>query len=86
MIKQLAGNKNINMLHLYAGTDILDIEYFLNCYKQLLIFADYFPNIEYIDFGGGFGISLNENIMFDFDKYGNRLNKLLTGFINKTDK
>ena len=75
-IEQIAGNKNINMLHLYAGTDILDMEYFFSCYKQFVKFAKYFPNLEYLNFGGGFPIS-NQNNKFDFEQYGKKLAKLL---------
>jgi diaminopimelate decarboxylase len=80
----LIKNKNmVNMLHLYVGTDILNINYFFECYNKLLEIANLFPELEYIDFGGGFGISTAENNSIDFKDYDNQLTKLMKDFSAK---
>ena len=76
-IEQIADKSVINCLHLYAGTDIFDIDYFINCYKELLNIADDFPNLTCLNFGGGFGVSENGEIRFDFSEYNKRLTQLM---------
>jgi diaminopimelate decarboxylase len=84
-IKQLKNKDKINGLHLYPGTDILDYKYFESCYSALSTLVNLFPNLEYIDFGGGFGIEDKlENIM-DWKKYNLMICKLMNK-INKLTK
>jgi diaminopimelate decarboxylase len=64
-------------LHLYAGTDIFDIDYMLDCYKDLTGFTAWFPNLEYLNFGGGFGVSETGDSQFDFERYGRQVAKLM---------
>lgn len=71
-------NKNIiKGLHLYVGTDIFDIEYFENCYKELIEISYNFPNLEYLNFGGGFGVSESGEKQFDIDNYGKKVTDLM---------
>jgi diaminopimelate decarboxylase len=76
-ITQLAGSQTIIGLHLYVGTDILDYDYFFECYRALLSFAKLFPNLSYVNLGGGFGIDVNGKFPFDIETYGDRLTALL---------
>jgi len=76
-IAQIADKSVINCLHLYAGTDIFNIDYFINCYKELLAIAVDFPNLAYLNFGGGFGVSENGEIQFDFSEYNKRVTQLM---------
>jgi diaminopimelate decarboxylase len=76
-IAQIADKKIIKGLHLYAGTDIFDIDYFINCYKELTNIAADFPMLEYLNFGGGFGVSENGEKQFDILKYNARVTKLM---------
>jgi diaminopimelate decarboxylase len=78
-ITRIAQKQMINGLHLYAGTDIFDIDYMFECYKELIELTTWFPNLEYLNFGGGFGVSENDDMVFDFEQYG----KLVTERMNK---
>lgn len=66
----LAGNRQIAGLHLYAGTDITDIDYFSRCYDILADFAVQFPALTYLDVGGGFGLHDEDGREFDLLRYG----------------
>lgn len=85
-IKSIKRKDLIHGLHIYVGTDITDIDYFISFYKTLIELADEFPNIEYLDFGGGFGITNDGETKFDFKKYGNIVTKLMTDFSKKEVK
>ena len=76
-IEDLKGDPFIIGLHLYAGTDILDIDYLINCYKQLTRFAGYFPNIQYLNLGGGFGIDNNNESLFEMEEYKVKVTELM---------
>jgi diaminopimelate decarboxylase len=69
-IGSLAGDPQVNGLHLYAGTDIPSVDYFRSCYQALTEFAHYFPALTYVDFGGGFGLEGEGAEEFDFHAYG----------------
>jgi diaminopimelate decarboxylase len=79
-IKSIKNKELINGLHIYIGTDITDIDYFLSYYRILIELAKDFPNIEYLDFGGGFGIDDTGKQSFDFETYGKGITKLMTDF------
>jgi diaminopimelate decarboxylase len=69
-INMLKGNKNIEGLHIYVGTNIADVEYFIYCYEQIIRLVELFPNIKYLDFGGGFGLPEESSTEFDITAYG----------------
>ncbi len=78
-IESLAGTPDINGLHLYVGTNILELDYFLRCYNKLLELVNLFPGLEYIDLGGGFGVDEDSTgIEFDFEAYGEAVAQLFT--------
>jgi len=62
-----------------VGTDILEIDYFINCYRQLVKLAANFPNISYFNLGGGFGIDEKSESSFDIKAYGVKV----SGFMNE---
>jgi len=75
---QSIGNKSfIRGLHLYVGTDIFDIKYFLNCYTELIELSKIFPNLEYLNFGGGFGVSEDGETNFDVRTFGVKVTELM---------
>lgn len=76
-IKSLQGNPNICGLHLYAGTDIIDIDYFMECYRQIGKIAHYFPNLTYLNLGGGFGIDDKQETIFDSVYYGKQVSTFM---------
>jgi diaminopimelate decarboxylase len=69
-IEALRGEPRICGLHLYLGTDLTDLSYFEECYRQLARLATHFPGLRYLDFGGGFGVEGEGNGAFDFEAYG----------------
>lgn len=56
--KELAKKYNLQIIgvHQHIGTSILDEKIFMKAIKTLLKTAKQFSNLEFIDFGGGFGI------------------------------
>lgn len=74
-IQALAGTDKIRGLHLYLGTDIQDLEYFYECYKHIVRLARLFPALQFLDFGGGFGVSGDRR--FDFHAYGAFVTRLM---------
>lgn len=76
-IKAIPDKSIINGLHLYSGTDIFDINYLINCYNELIEITHILPNLEYLDLGGGFGVSEKGEKHFDFTEYGIRVSKLM---------
>lgn len=76
-IEVIKGDSVITGLHLYAGTDILDIDYFISCYRQLVKLAEYFPAITYLNLGGGFGIDEKGESCFNMEEYSVRVSDLM---------
>ncbi len=79
-VVEMKGIKNkqlIKGLHLYVGTDIFDIDYFIQCYRALIELSNDFPNLEYLNFGGGFGVSEQGKEFFDVKTYGGKVSALM---------
>lgn len=76
-IRAVEGDHMIKGLHMYVGTDILDVDYFIRCYSKLCELVKKFPNLEFVDFGGGFGVDEAGEVQFDFETYNQRLCELL---------
>ncbi len=76
-IRQITDKSKIKGLHLYVGTDIFDINYFVSCYKELIDIAHDFPALEYLNFGGGFGVSENGEAQFDIAEFDSRITELM---------
>lgn len=85
-IRQITDKSKIKGLHLYVGTDIFDINYFINCYKELIKISNDFHQFEYLNFGGGFGVSENGEPQFDISEFDIRLTKLMNEFSIKKGK
>ena len=72
-IKVLAKKNNIkiNGIHGYLASNILEVKPFLESADYLKDCATAFPDLEYINFGSGYGISENSGSKsFDFNKLG----------------
>jgi diaminopimelate decarboxylase len=76
-IEAMKGNRQINTLHLYPGTDILDPEYLMDCYRVLARYVPLFPRLSALNFGGGFGISENDGQVFPLEEYGLKVTRLM---------
>jgi diaminopimelate decarboxylase len=78
-LEELAGNPHIEGLHLYLGTDIMDLAYYKECYEVMADLATLFPNLVYLDFGGGFGVEDSDGDHFPMEEYG----ALVTDVMNR---
>jgi len=76
-IEQLKGNSSVKGLHIYVGTNILDINYFLDCYSHITRLATLFPELEFLDFGGGFGLKEESSSQLDMVNYGHKVTQLM---------
>ncbi|MDO9154224.1 MAG: hypothetical protein Q7U47_11100 [Paludibacter sp.] len=85
-ISRIPDKSIIKGLHLYVGTDVFNIRYFIDCYKELIKIAVEFPNLEYLNFGGGFGVAENGDRQFDFEEYNKQVTKLMYEFSEKKGK
>ena len=52
---------NINGLHVHTGSEITDVDVFMQVADILLSAANQFDQLEFIDFGGGFKVAYKEN-------------------------
>jgi len=75
--------KNIDGLHLYPGTDITEVSYFEKCYKKIIELSLHFPDLKYLDFGGGFGVETKKAKKFDMAKYSKIVSQLMDDISNK---
>ncbi len=76
-IRSLEGERRIRGLHLYLGTDINDLAYFTECYRQVVLLSRLFPALDYLDFGGGFGVETESRTPFDFRRYQGFVTRLM---------
>lgn len=76
-INSIKDNPQVSGLHIYVGTNISEIDYFLDCYKQVTNLAEFFPKLEYIDFGGGFGFGDKIIKGFDIETYSRKVTELM---------
>jgi diaminopimelate decarboxylase len=74
-------NMRINGIHMHTGSDILDIEVFLNAAEILFDVAHNFDDLEFIDFGSGFKVPYKEgDIETDIEELGNKMSKRFNDF------
>ena len=61
----------LNGVHVYLGTNLMDLDSFRRGAAEVLRIAARFDELEYVDFGGGFGVKSRFNdAAFDLDGYG----------------
>ena len=85
-INNLKGNPSIRGLHIYVGTNISEINHFLDCYKHVTDLAKFFPQLEYIDFGGGFGTGEKITSVFDIPTYGQKVTELMNNIASNAGR
>ena len=74
-VAENAGLK-INGVHMHVGSRFLTSQSFLKAAKSLLEAAKYFPDLEYVNFGGGVGIPYAPREKeIDLKYFGSRLSK-----------
>jgi len=75
-----------NGTHMYLGTNINNFKVFSDSFETLLNVSSKLSNLEYIDIGGGFGISRSTDDYFDWNAFGAMVDKgmkKLTSLIGK---
>lgn len=77
----------IEGLHIHTGSDILDIDVFLQGAKVLFSVAENFPALTYLDFGSGFKVPYKANDkQTDIETLGEKLSTLFNQFIKEYKK
>ena len=72
---------NINGIHMHTGSDILDVDVFLNAAEILFDTARNFKNLEFLDFGSGFKVPYHDNdIETNIDELGEKLSERFNAF------
>ncbi len=72
---------NINGIHMHTGSDILDIDVFLNGAEILFDAAKHFKMLEFLDFGSGFKVPYHVNdIETNIEELGEKLSKRFIAF------
>lgn len=76
-----ANKMKIDGIHMHTGSDILDVEVFLNGAEILLDTAKQFEGLRFIDFGSGFKVPYKpEDYATDIESFGKRLGKRFAEF------
>ncbi|MBB4119683.1 diaminopimelate decarboxylase [Mesonia hippocampi] len=80
-------NMHINGIHMHTGSDILDVEVFLQAAEILFSTASKFKNLEFLDFGSGFKVPYHENdIETNIEELGKKLSKRFNAFCKNYGK
>jgi diaminopimelate decarboxylase len=69
--------------HVYLGTNIISFDEMIAGTKKTLDLSEHFPDLEYIDLGGGFPIDGENGQYFDYDKYGELITELFNNYSKK---
>lgn len=77
-------NLNIVGLHQHTGSDIKDGQTFVDASKVMLDLAFSFPNLQYMDFGGGFKVAYKDgDVITDMEDLGQKLTSSFKEFCQK---
>ncbi|QAR30871.1 diaminopimelate decarboxylase [Ornithobacterium rhinotracheale] len=77
----------VNGLHMHTGSDILDVDVFLNGAELLFNAAKDFENLEYLDFGSGFKVSYYEGgAETDIEYLGEKISERFNQFCEENHK
>ncbi len=80
-------NINVNGIHMHTGSDILDVDVFINGAQLLLDIALQFPNLNYIDFGSGFKVAYKPgDLSTDVELLGEKMTNLMEHFFEEYGK
>lgn len=71
----------VNGLHMHTGSDILDVEVFLRGAEILFEQTEFFPDLQFIDFGSGFKVPYKpEDYSTDVNELGKKLSERFIEF------
>jgi diaminopimelate decarboxylase len=82
-IKELTEKYNLKIIgmHQHIGSGILDVDIYKEAMNMIFNTAKQFPDLEFIDFGGGIGIPYApEEKAIDMKKFGKEISDLFKGF------
>ncbi len=80
-------NMRVEGLHMHTGSDILDVEVFLNASEIILKTAGEFRDLEYIDYGSGFKVPYKaDDVSTDIEELGKTLSKRFNDFCREYGK
>jgi len=85
-INRIAKNYQLEIvgIHQHIGSQILEVEKFLIAMEVLLRVAPNFPNLRFIDFGGGLGVPYRpEENPLDIEELGRRMSEKFENFCRK---
>ncbi|MBI5073415.1 diaminopimelate decarboxylase [Candidatus Woesearchaeota archaeon] len=89
MLLQIAKKYRLHIigLHEHTGSGIKDMNVTLKSMNGLMSVASQFPELEFMDFGGGFSIPYKPNEKrFDLQSFGKKTTKLFAAFSKKRGK
>lgn len=89
LIKRIVENTgmHINGVHMHTGSDILDIDVFIQAAEILFTAAKEFENLDFIDFGSGFKVPYKEgDISTNIEELGKKLSKRFNEFCKNYGK
>lgn len=74
-------NIHVNGLHMHTGSEIVNVDVFLNGAELLLETATHFPDLEYVDFGSGFKVAYKPgDLETDIEELGARMSTMFSSF------
>lgn len=90
-VKTILKRYNLRLIGInhHIGSLFLDPTPYIEGAKSLLKFAENFPDLEFVDFGGGFGIPYNKQggeKTLDIDELGDRLSSLIYSWVKDYGK
>ena len=72
---------NINGVHIHTGSDIVDVDVFMQGAERLFAAAQHFSQLQFIDFGSGFKVKYQaDDKSTDLDELGRRLSAAFKAF------
>ena len=77
----------IRGLHIHTGSDIKDVDVFLQGVQVLFDVSVYFPQLEFLDLGGGFKVAYKAgDDETDIELLGKKVSEAITAFEEKTKR
>lgn len=89
LVERLVNTLGINIegVHMHTGSDILDVNVFLQVAEILFNVARKFPTLKYIDFGSGFKVKYkNDDIETDIETFGKEITERFNNFCEEIGK
>ena len=80
-------NLHVNGIHMHTGSEIKDVNVFLQGLEVLFEMATHFPNLKFIDLGSGFKVSYyDDDMKTDVHKLGKKVSEAFLSYQKETGK